>query len=643
MAELAPGLQAEIGQIADQIEEPGHLADFVASVADFKPEQKQRILNALDVTHRLQLVSQMLAHEINVLEIGAKIQSQTQEELSKDQREYYLRQQLKQIRKELGEEDDPAIEIDELREKLDEANLPEEAHKAAARELDRLSKMPPAAAEYTVSRTYLETLLALPWNAATDDNLDIKQAREVLDTDHYGLEQVKDRILEYLSVRKLKPDMKGPILLFVGPPGVGKTSLGRSIARALGRKFARMSLGGVRDEAEIRGHRRTYIGSLPGRIVQGLRTAETNNPVFMLDEIDKLGNDFRGDPSSALLEVLDPEQNNSFSDHYLDVPFDLSKVLFIATANMLDTIPAPLLDRMEVIRVPGYTHEEKIAIARQYLVPKQTDEHGLTSEQLTFEDDALGRIAKEYTREAGVRNLNREVGTVVRKIARRIAEEEVASANVTPTDVPTYLGPPKVFSELAERVDEPGIVTGLAWTPTGGEILFIETTKMRGKGGMTITGQLGDVMRESSQAALSYVRANAEALGIDPDIFETHDFHIHVPAGATPKDGPSAGVAMTAALVSLMTGRKAIPFAAMTGEVTLRGKVMPVGGIKEKVLAAKRAGIETIILPAQNEKDLADVPEYATKGLKFVFAERVTDVLHAVLEDAVPVHRNDTA
>ncbi|MBT5710254.1 endopeptidase La, partial [Candidatus Poribacteria bacterium] len=632
MAKLSGNHQEEIAELADHIEHPGHLADFVATLTEFKSEQKQDLLGTLNVTERLRKLGQMLAREVNVLAVGAEIQSQAQEELSKDQREYVLRQQLKQIRKELGEEEDQSAEIDELRERLAEASLPEEAHKATTRELDRLARMPTAAAEYTVSRTYIETILELPWHEATEDNHDIKAASDVLDEDHFGLNKVKERIVEYLAVRKLKANMRGPILCFVGPPGVGKTSLGRSIARALGRKFIRMSLGGLRDEAEIRGHRRTYIGSLPGRIIQNLRTANSNNPVFMLDEVDKLGSDFRGDPASALLEVLDPEQNHTFTDHYLDIPFDLSRVMFIATANMMDSIPAPLLDRMEVITIAGYTPEEKIAIARQYLVPKQTEEHGLTAEQADIDDGALARVVKEYTREAGVRNLEREVGSVVRKIALKVAQEDAELVKVTSDDIPEHLGPPKIIEELAERVDEPGIVTGLAWTPSGGDILFIEATKMPGKGVMNITGSLSDVMKESAQAALSYVRSNAGSLGVDSEMFEKNDFHIHVPAGAVPKDGPSAGVAMTTAIASLVMGRKLKSYLAITGEVTLRGKVLPVGGIKEKSLAAKRAGVKTVILPAQNEKDLAELTDAEREGLTFILAASVSDAMDAALE-----------
>ncbi|GIX07025.1 MAG: Lon protease [Candidatus Poribacteria bacterium] len=632
MVKLSPNLQDEIVQIADQIGHPGRLADFIATVTDLPTEQKQSILEAVDVTERLQRLSRMLAHEINVLEIGAQIQHRAQEEMTEDQRKYWLRQQLKQIRRELGEEEDESAEIEELRQRLEQANLPEEAHKAVERELNRLQRMSPAAAEYTVTRTYIETILELPWNESTEDRLDVHEARAILNEDHYGLEQIKERILEYLAVRQLRKEMRGPILCFVGPPGVGKTSLGRSIARALGRKFYRMSLGGLHDEAEIRGHRRTYIGALPGRIIQGLRNVGSNNPVFMLDEIDKLGRDFRGDPASALLEVLDPEQNHSFVDNYLEVPFDLSKVMFIATANILDTIPPALLDRMEVLRIPGYTHEEKIAIAKRYLVPRQRAEHGLSEEQIHFTDEAISKIVREYTREAGVRNLEREIGTVVRKVAFRIVEGSLDRAEITSETIPEYLGPRKVFEEIAERVDEPGIVTGLAWTATGGDILFVEATKMPGRGRLITTGQLGEVMRESAQAALSYARANSKRYGIPARFWERHDLHIHVPAGATPKDGPSAGIAMTTALISLATGRRVKPFLAMTGEVTLRGKVLPVGGIKEKVLAAKRAGVQTVILPKHNEGDLTDVPDYAKEGLQFVLVERISEALEVALE-----------
>lgn len=631
IAQLSPKLQEEIADVADHIDEPGPLADFIASILELKTEEKQSILETLNVQERLRTLATRLAHEVSVLELGARIQSQAQEELSRDQHEYILRQQLKQIQKELGELEDPQIEIQELREKIHAANLPEAARKVAEREVDRLARIPPAAAEYTVSRTYLETILDLPWNQSTEDHLDIAEARRILEEDHYGLEKVKERVLEYLAVRKLKADMRGPILCFVGPPGVGKTSLGRSIARALGRKFVRISLGGVHDEAEIRGHRRTYIGALPGRILQSLRTVGSNNPVFMLDEVDKLGADFRGDPSSALLEVLDPEQNHSFTDHYLDVPFDLSRVMFIATANVLDTIPPPLRDRMEVIEIPGYTAEEKIHIARKYLVPKQLEAHGLSLEALTVDDDALERIVKEYTREAGVRNLEREIGTIARKVARKVAEGFEGKTHITATVVPEYLGAPRFFSEIAERVNEPGIVTGLAYTPTGGEILFIEATKMPGDGGLELTGHLGEVMKESAHAALSYLRANAARYGISDDVFQKNHFHIHVPAGAMPKDGPSAGLAMVTALTSLTTNRRVQPMLAMTGEITLRGRVLPIGGVKEKVLAAKRAGVERVILPARNEKDLADVPDYAKTGLKFIFVETIQEALEAAL------------
>jgi ATP-dependent Lon protease len=514
-----------------------------------------------------------------------------------------------------------------------QAKLPPEAMKEGERELDRLAKMPPAAAEYTVSRTYLDWLIELPWSVSTEDNLDIPQVQKVLDEDHYDLEKVKKRILEYLSVRKLKADMKGPILCFVGPPGTGKTSVGKSIAKALGRKFIRMSLGGVRDEAEIRGHRRTYVGALPGRIIQGMRKAGSNNPVFMLDEIDKLGMDFRGDPSAALLEVLDPEQNYTFSDHYLEVAFDLSKVMFVTTANILDPIPPALRDRMEVLDLPGYTEEEKLRIAKDFLVPKQIEAHGLSEQNIKFEDEALRRIGLEYTREAGVRNLEREIAHICRGVARRVAEGKGDFTIIKAEDVPSYLGPFKFFSEVAERTSEPGVATGLAWTQTGGDILFVEATRMKGRKGFSLTGQLGDVMKESAQAALSYVRARAKALKIPEDFFDHSDIHIHVPAGAIPKDGPSAGVTMFTALTSLLTGRPVRNNVAMTGEITLRGLVLPVGGIKEKVLAAKRAGIDTVILPSKNEKDLEDVPEQVKKNMRFHFVQRMDEIIHLALKE----------
>ena len=631
VVELTPNLPAELAIVAMNLDEPGALADLAASSLNAPLTDKQEVLETLNVQSRLEKVNVLLTKELSVLELSSKIQSQVREGIDKSQREYFLREQLKAIQKELGDRDERTVEIEEMRQRLIQAKLPPEAMKEAERELDRLAKMPPAAAEYTVSRTYLEWLIELPWAIATPDNLDILQAQKVLDEDHYDLEKVKKRILEYLSVRKLKADMKGPILCFVGLPGTGKTSVGKSIAKALGRKFIRMSLGGVRDEAEIRGHRRTYIGALPGRIIQGIRKAGSNNPVFMLDEIDKLGMDFRGDPSAALLEVLDPEQNYSFSDHYIDVPFDLSKVMFITTANILDPVPPALRDRMEVLDLPGYTEEEKLKIAGDYLVPRQITAHGLTEKNIKFEDGALRRIALEYTREAGVRNLEREIANICRGVARRVAEGQEGLTVIDAESVPAYLGPVKFFSEVAERTSEPGVATGLAWTPTGGDLLFIEATRMKGRKGFSLTGQLGDVMKESAQAALSYVRAKAKELKISENFFETSDIHIHVPAGAIPKDGPSAGVTMLTALTSLLTGRPVRSDLAMTGEITLRGLVLPVGGIKEKVMAARRAGITTVILPEKNEKDLEEIPEQVKKDMQFLFVKRMDEVVELAL------------
>jgi len=633
VVELAPHLPGELAIMAVNVEDPGALADLIASTLNLPLADKQTLLETLDVKERLEKANLFLTKELSVLEIGTKIQSQVREGIDKSQREYYLREQLKAIQKELGEKDERTVEIEDLRQRLAQAKLPPEAMKEAERELDRLAKMPPAAAEYTVARTYLDWLIELPWAVATEDNLDIRKAQAVLDEDHYDLEKVKKRILEYLSVRKLKADMKGPVLCFVGPPGTGKTSVGKSIARALGRKFIRMSLGGVRDEAEIRGHRRTYVGALPGRIIQGIRKAGSNNPVFMLDEIDKLGMDFRGDPSAALLEVLDPEQNYAFSDHYLDVPFDLRKVMFITTANILDPIPPALRDRMEVLELPGYTEEEKLKIAKNYLVPKQLEAHGLSDKNLKFEEGALRRIVLEYTREAGVRNLEREIANICRGVARHVAEGQKGITVIDAESVPSYLGPNKFFSEVAERTSTPGVATGLAWTQTGGEILFVEATRMKGHKGFTLTGQLGDVMKESAHAALSYVRTRARELKIPENFFDRSDIHIHVPAGAIPKDGPSAGVAMFTALTSLLTGRPVRSNVAMTGEITLRGLVLPVGGIKEKVLAARRAGITTVILPKKNEKDLEEVPEQVKKDLKFHFVRRMEEVTRLALKD----------
>ncbi|SRR5579875_2907850 len=631
---LVPYLPDELQVMAMQVREPGRLTDLVASYLKIAVEEAQDLLASLDVRARLEKLIAILTREIELLELGHKIQSQVQTELNKNQREYYLRQQLKAIQKELGEGDQRLSEIEDIERKILEAKMPEEARKAADKELERLKMIPPESAEHTVVRTYLDWLTALPWSVASTDNLDIKHARQVLDEDHYDLEKVKERILEFLAVRKLKQDTKGPILCFVGPPGTGKTSLGRSIARALGRKFVRLSLGGIRDEAEIRGHRRTYIGSLPGRIIQGIRNAGTKNPLFILDEVDKLGADFRGDPASALLEVLDPEQNNTFSDHYLDVPFDLSGVLFITTANVLDTIPAPLRDRMEVLELPGYTEEEKLQIVERHLVPKQLKENGLEATKIEFPPDAMAEVIRSYTREAGLRNLEREIARICRKIARSITEGEQPPERVTVESLNKYLGPPKFYPEVAERGHEPGVATGLAWTPNGGDILFIESTRMSGQKGLTLTGSLGDVMKESAQAALSYVRSRADRLGVPIDFFEKSDLHVHIPAGGIPKDGPSAGVTVAASLASLLSGRPVRSDVAMTGEITLRGKVLPVGGIKEKVLAARRAGIKTVILPRRNERDLEDIPPEVRNELKFIFVDTVDEVLSAVLQPA---------
>ena len=635
---LSPLLADEAANLPVNVLHPGTLADVIAAaLPTLSTVVKQEVLETLDVRLRLQTIVAALTKEAEVLELGSKIQSEVQSEVSKTQREYYLREQMKAIQKELGASDERTQEIEELRAKIEASGMPEEAYKEATRELDRLAKMPPAAAEYTVARTYLDWLIAMPWRTETVDNVDIAEARRVLDEDHVGLDKVKERILEYLAVKKIRPEGKGPILCFVGPPGVGKTSLGKSIARALGRKFHRLSLGGMRDEAEIRGHRRTYIGALPGQIVQGLRRAGTKNPVLMLDEIDKLGMDFRGDPASALLEVLDPEQNGSFRDHYLDVPFDLSRVLFITTANILDTVPAPLRDRMEVIHLAGYTEEEKIAIAKEHLVPKQAREHGLQADtDLTFAEEALRVLIRGYTREAGLRNLEREIATICRKIARRRGEEGNAdSVAVTPELVASLLGAPRwEYEELRERTRQSGVAIGLAWTPVGGDILFVEATRMRGGKTLTLTGQLGDVMKESVQAALSWVRSHAGELGIAPDVWETSDIHVHVPAGAIPKDGPSAGVTMVAALVSLLTGRPVRGDLAMTGEISLSGRVLPVGGIKEKILAARRAGVSTVILPRRNEKNLLeDVQPSVRESMTFHLVDSIPEVLAVAFEE----------
>ena len=629
---MAPYLPDELQGVVVNITDAAKVTDLIASNLNIVLEEKQDLLNTIEVKDRVEKLSTILNREVELLELGNKIQTQVQSELNKNQKEFYLRQQMRAIQKELGEGEGKPGDLDDLRQKIDDAKMSPEALKAADNEYERLKSIPVESAEHSMVRTYLEWLVNLPWSNISEDNLDIKHAREVLDEDHYDLEKIKDRILEYLAVRKLKQDSKGPILCFAGPPGVGKTSLGRSIARAMGRKFVRLSLGGVRDEAEIRGHRRTYIGSLPGRIIQSLRSAGTGNPLFMLDEIDKLGMDFRGDPASALLEVLDPEQNFSFSDHYLDVPFDLSKVMFITTANYLEPVPPALRDRMEVIELAGYTEEEKLEIAKRHIVPKQVAEHGLKEEHILFTDDALSRIAGGYTHEAGVRNMEREIGAVCRKIARAITEGRNEQTTITPQSVTDLLGPVKFWPEVTEQQQEPGVAIGLAWTPNGGDILFIEATRMAGKKGLTLTGHLGDVMKESAQPALSYVRSQVDWLNIAPDFYDSCDLHIHVPSGAIPKDGPSAGITMVTALASLLTRRKVRQDIAMTGEITLRGKVMPIGGVKEKVLAARRAGVTTVILPERNEKDLDDIPANVKEELNFKFVTSVKDVLDVALE-----------
>lgn len=636
MLSLMPNPQMEIHTMASSLSDPSHLADFITANLDIEVEAKQQVLETLNVKERLTLVLRLLEEENEILEVGSRIHTRVQEEIGRSTRERILREQMEAIKKELGEEEGP--EIEELRRKIKQAKMPKDAEKEALRELERLAQMHPSSAEYTVARTYLDWMIALPWSKTTKDMLEIARARQILDEDHYDLEKVKERILEYLAVLKLKRDMKGPILCLIGPPGVGKTSLGRSIARALGRRFVRISLGGVRDEAEIRGHRRTYVGALPGRIIQGLRRASSKNPVFMLDEVDKMSSDFRGDPASALLEVLDPEQNNNFSDHYLDIPFDLSRVLFITTANVLYTIPTPLLDRMEVLELPGYSEDEKIQIAQRYLIPKQIKAHGLRAHQVEFSDDVLRQIIRDYTHEAGVRNLEREIGAVCRKIAVQVAEKKDRSKRfIEPGELGRMLGPPRYFSEISERLTKSGVAIGMVVTQAGGDIVFIEATKMKGKGELKLTGQLGEVMRESAQAALSYIRANAEKLGIDPEFFATHDLHIHVPEGAIPKDGPSAGVTLVTALVSLLTDTPVHHDLAMTGEITLRGKVLPVGGIREKVLAAHRAGIKTVILPKRNEKDLQEIAQNVKDALRFEFVEEIDQVFEIALPRYVQV------
>lgn len=629
---LGKTILPDIMVVVENLDDPGRLAELVASNLGLKTEQAQEILEITDPIQRLKRISDILGREIELLTVQQKIQTDARGEIDKTQREYFLREQLKAIQKELGDFDERAEEVREFRKKIEEAKMPEKVLKEAEKQLRRIEKMHPDSAEAATVRTYLEWLVEVPWSKTTKDNLNIKAAEKVLNKDHYDLEKVKERILEYLSVRKLKEKMKGPILCFIGPPGVGKTSLGKSIARSLGREFVRMSLGGVRDEAEIRGHRRTYVGALPGRIIQGIKQAGTNNPVFMLDEIDKIGSDFRGDPSSALLEVLDPEQNNSFADHYLGVPFDLSNVMFITTGNLMDTIPGPLRDRMEILHLSGYTAEEKRGIAKNYLIPKQLEEHGITRKILKITDAALALVISQYTREAGVRNLEREIAHLCRKVAKKIAEGAPRKFIITSGNLNRFLGVPKYIPEEEMAKDEIGVSTGLAWTEAGGDIIYIEATTMKGKGSLTLTGQLGDVMKESAQAALSYVRSRSKELGIKDDVFSKTDIHIHVPAGATPKDGPSAGITISTAIASALTGRPVSRSVAMTGEVTLRGRVLPIGGLKEKALAAKRMGINCVIIPARNKKDLEDIPKYIRKDMEFIFAETMDDVLKVALK-----------
>ena len=632
---LMPELPKEASALVDSVTDAGQLADLLTSNLDVAVDEKQKVLETYDLKARLRLVLTYLTRQLEVLQVRERINSQVQEEMGRNQREYVLRQQLKAIKEELGEMDDSSSDIEEFREKIENGNLPEEAEKMALKQYERLKMMQPASSEYTVTRTYLEWLTDLPWDISTEDIINIDDVRRILDEDHYDLDKVKKRILEYMAVRKLKADKKGPILCLVGPPGVGKTSLGRSIARAIDRKFWRVSLGGVRDEAEIRGHRRTYVGSLPGRIIQGVKKVQVNNPVFMLDEIDKLGHDFRGDPASALLEVLDPEQNNSFSDHYLEVAFDLSKVMFIATANVLDTVPPALRDRLEIIELPGYTRNEKLNIAKSFLVPRQIEEHGLTDDDIEFADDALQELIDSHTREAGVRNCEREVANICRGVAVTVAGGTAdGKAFIKKESIKDFLGAPKFVPEVAERTGESGVATGLAVTPVGGDILFVEASQMPGKGNLVMTGQLGDVMKESAQAALSFIRSRADAFDIKPDFLEGTDIHLHIPAGAIPKDGPSAGVTMFVAMVSMLLGRKVRHDVAMTGEITLRGAVLPVGGIKEKSLAAHRAGITRVVMPERNRKDVDDIPEEVRNELEIFFVKRMEDALELVLEES---------
>jgi len=632
--QLMPELPREAGSLIDSIQAPGALADLVAGNLDAPVDEKASLLEMIDVKERIRKVLKLLTRQLEILKMRERINSQIKEEMGKNQREYVLRQQLKAIKEELGEDEGDQGDLDGIEERIAKANLPQEAEQVAKKQLKRLRNMQVGSAEYTVVRTYLDWILDLPWHVQTPDNMDIGAVRKVLDEDHYGLEKVKKRILEYLAVRKLKKDKKGPILCLIGPPGVGKTSLGRSIARALGRKFVRISLGGVHDEAAIRGHRRTYVGALPGQIIQGMKKAGTINPVFMMDEVDKIGHDFRGDPAAALLEVLDPEQNNTFADHYLEIPYDLSNVMFVATANIADPIPAPLRDRMEILEIPGYTRREKLAIARRHLVPKQLEEHGITKEMLDITDPAVDLVIDTYTREAGVRTLERQIASIIRGVAVKIAEGDTTARKIEGEEqVREFLGPQKFTSEVAERTEEAGVATGLAWTSVGGEILFIEATRMFGSGKLQLTGQLGDVMKESAQAALSYVRTNAERYGIAKDFLEKSDIHIHIPAGGMPKDGPSAGVTMFTALVSMLTGIRVRHDVAMTGEITLRGRVLPIGGLKEKVLAAHRAGIKRVLVPERNKADLDEVPAEVKGELEFVFVSKMDQVLEAALEE----------
>jgi ATP-dependent Lon protease len=638
-----PYLPEELQIAAANVDDPSALSHLVASTMRLKPDEKQALLETANVEERLRAISAILNRELEVIELGSKIQSQVQSEMEKGQREYFLRQQLKAIQEELGEGDEQQAEVNELRSQLEELDLPEEVAKAANRELSRLEKLPPAAAEYGVIRTYLDWILTLPWSTTTEDNLDLDQARRILDEDHFDLEKVKDRIVEYLAVSKLKGDVSGPILCFVGPPGVGKTSLGQSIARTLGRKFVRISVGGVRDEAEIRGHRRTYIGAMPGTIIRALRDAESKNPVFLIDEIDKMGADWRGDPASAMLEVLDPEQNSGFRDHYLDLPFDLSKVLFICTANQLETIPGPLLDRMDVIQLSGYTEDEKVEIAKRYLLPKQLEANGLKAEQIEIDDDTLRLVIREYTREAGLRNLERRIGDLLRKAATRIARGEAEQVTLDEAAVRDALGPRRFAGEARKRTSDPGVATGLAVTQVGGDVLFIEATAYPGEGRLRVTGQLGDVMQESAHAAHSWVRSHTAELGIDPNWFSEHDVHIHVPAGAVPKDGPSAGVAMATAIVSLASGRTVSADVGMTGEITLTGQVLQIGGVREKVLAAQRAGLKKVILPRENEANLSELPPETRDELEFVLADNIGEVLAAALDGSTSAARPQPA